>query len=63
VGFTKALARFDGPVQALGHLADREIAAVLTAAWIAGSAMSWERAFLAVIVIAAMLAAAWLELR
>jgi type IV secretory pathway VirB2 component (pilin) len=36
---------------------------VLTAAWIAGSAMSWARAFLAVITIAAMFAAAWLELR
>ena len=39
------------------------IAAVLTAAWIAGSAMSWARAFLAVIAIAAMFAAAWLVLR
>jgi hypothetical protein len=39
------------------------IAAVLTAAWIAGSAMSWARAFLAVITIAAVLAAAWIMLR
>ena len=39
------------------------IAAVLTAAWIAGSAMSWARAFLAVITIAAMFVAAWLALR
>jgi type IV secretory pathway VirB2 component (pilin) len=39
------------------------IAAVLTTAWIAGSAMSWARAFLAVITIAAMFAAAWLVLR
>ena len=36
------------------------ITAVLTAAWIAGSAMSWARAFLAVITIAAVLAAAWI---
>jgi hypothetical protein len=39
------------------------IAAVLTAAWIAGSAMSWARAFVAVITIAAVLAAAWIMLR
>ena len=36
------------------------IAAVLTAAWIAGSAMSWARAFLAIITIAAALAATWI---
>jgi type IV secretory pathway VirB2 component (pilin) len=39
------------------------IAAVLTAAWIAGSAMSWARAFVAVITVAAVLAAAWIMLR
>jgi type IV secretory pathway VirB2 component (pilin) len=39
------------------------LAAVLTAAWIAGSAMSWGKAFLAIIAIAAAFAAAWLELR
>jgi hypothetical protein len=39
------------------------IAAVLTAAWIAGSAMSWARAFVAVITIAGVLAAAWIMLR
>ena len=39
------------------------LAAVLTAGWIAGSAMSWGRAFLAIIAIAAVFAAAWLELR
>jgi type IV secretory pathway VirB2 component (pilin) len=39
------------------------IAAVLTAAWIAVSAMSWARAFVAVITIAGVLAAAWIMLR
>jgi type IV secretory pathway VirB2 component (pilin) len=39
------------------------LAAVLTAAWIAGSAMSWGKALLAIIAIAAAFAAAWLELR
>jgi type IV secretory pathway VirB2 component (pilin) len=39
------------------------IAAVLTAALIAGSAMSWARALLAIITIAAALAAAWTMLR
>ena len=50
-------------VRAADFVALISIAAVLTAAWIAGSAMSWARAFLAVITIAAMFAAAWLELR